>query len=118
MRRGPGSEFFSALLPDAAHQVVFVGYRARGTLGAKIQHYGPNGGYVDIDGTRIHIGAEIITLSGYSAHADQHGLLRFVLGMRTRPQQVRIVHGDNEAKQALQQAFKQHGVGAVIALSE
>ena len=57
----------------------------------------------------------MITLSGYSAHADQQGLLRFVLGMRKRPQQVRIVHGDNEAKQALQQAFQQHGVNAVIA---
>ncbi|MDP5189005.1 MBL fold metallo-hydrolase RNA specificity domain-containing protein [Rheinheimera baltica] len=110
--------YLSALLPDPAHQVVFVGYQARGTLGAKIQHYGPKGGYVDIDGSRIHIGAEIITLSGYSAHADQQGLLRFVLGMRKRPQQVRIVHGDNEAKQALQQAFQQHGVNAVIAKNE
>ncbi len=107
--------YLRALLPDKAHQVVFVGYQARGTLGAAIQHYGPKGGYVEIDGERIHINAEILTLSGYSAHADKKGLLRFVTGMKIKPQLVRIVHGDVPAKQALQKAFLQQGINAIIA---
>jgi metallo-beta-lactamase family protein len=107
--------YLKALLPDAAHQVVFVGYQARGTLGAAIQRFGPQGGYVDIDGERISIGAEIITLSGYSAHADKTGLINFVRRMRHKPQQVRIVHGDNGAKTALQQAFSELGISAIIA---
>lgn len=107
--------YLKALLPDAAHQVVFVGYQARGTLGAAIQRFGPQGGYVEIDGERIVIGAEIITLSGYSAHADKTGLVSFISRMRRKPQQVRIVHGDNSAKTALQQAFSDLGISAIIA---
>ena len=107
--------YLKALLRDSVHQVVFVGYQARGTLGAAICRYGPDGGYVEIDGERITIGAQIITLSGYSAHADQQGLLRFVSGMTKRPEQVRIVHGDDAAKHSLQQAFLKLGIYAVIA---
>ena len=107
--------YLRALLADRAHQVVFVGYQARGTLGAAIQQYGPQGGYVEIDGERIVIAAEIITLSGYSAHADKTGLINFVCRMRHKPKQVRIVHGDTGAKQALQQAFLLRGINATIA---
>lgn len=107
--------YLTALLRDKAHQVVFVGYQARGTLGAAIQRFGPAGGYVDIDGERITIAAEIITLSGYSAHADKKGLINFVTRMRHKPAQVRIVHGDTAAKQALAQAFLQQGINAIIA---
>lgn len=107
--------YLKALLPDKAHQVVFVGYQARGTLGAAIQRYGPEGGYVTIDGERITIAAETLTLSGYSAHADQQGLINFVNRMRHKPQQVRIVHGDEQAKQTLQQSFTRLGINAVIA---
>ena len=107
--------YLKALLADNAHQVVFVGYQARGTLGAAIQTHGPQSGYVDIDGERIQIAAEIITLSGYSAHADKTGLINFVARMRRKPEQVRIVHGDNSAKQALQSAFLALGINAIIA---
>jgi metallo-beta-lactamase family protein len=94
---------------------VFVGYQARGTLGAAIQHYGAKGGYVNIDGERFNIAAEIITLSGYSAHADKTGLFNFVARMTRKPATVRIVHGDAEAKLALQAAFLPLGVNAMIA---
>ncbi|MCF4009300.1 MBL fold metallo-hydrolase [Rheinheimera sp. UJ63] len=107
--------YLKALLPDAAHQLVFVGYQARGTLGAAIQQYGPRGGYVMIAGERIDIQAEVLTLSGYSAHADKKGLIQFIKGMRHPPQQVRIVHGDNNAKLALQQALELQGIKAIIA---
>ena len=107
--------YLKALLDDAAHQVVFVGYQAKGTLGHAIQQYGPVGGYVDIDGERINIKAEIMTLSGYSAHADQAGLIKFVQHMRHKPKRVRIVHGDSAAKQTLQAAFLSLGINAMIA---
>lgn len=107
--------YLSALLGDKAHQVVFVGYQARGTLGAAIQHYGPKGGYVEIDQRRIDIKAEVITLSGYSAHADKKGLINFILRMQHKPEQVRIVHGDDAAKRSLQQAYSELGINAVIA---
>ena len=107
--------YLKALLGDEAHQVVFVGYQARGTLGAAIQHFGPRQGYVTIDDQRIDIKAEVLTLSGYSAHADQQGLVNFIRGIRRRPQQVRIVHGDMTAKQALQRLLVAYADEVVIA---
>lgn len=108
--------YLNAMLGDAVHQVVFVGYQARGTLGAAIQQYGPRGGYVNIAGQRVDIKAEVITLGGYSAHADQRGLVAFIKGMRRRPQQVRIVHGDVDAKKALQSALSAYADEVVIGL--
>lgn len=46
--------------------------------------------------------APVETLAGYLAHTDQAGLVRFVKGMRKRPKEIRIVHGDDRARVALQ----------------
>lgn len=93
--------YLKAMLNDPRHNVVFVGYQARGTPGAQIQRYGPAGGYVDLDGERYDIKAGIHTIGGYSAHADQAGLVGFVTGMRQWPGEVRLVHGDSDAKATL-----------------
>lgn len=98
--------YLQALLGDARTDVVFVGYQASGTLGRDIQQYGPRGGYVFIDDERIDIRAGVHTLSGYSAHADQKDLLNFVKRTRHKPSVVRIVHGDNDAKQALRKKMQ------------
>ena len=94
--------YLAAMLHDPRHNVLFVGYQAQGTLGSQIQKYGPRGGYVQINNKRIDIRAEITTLGGYSAHADQASLVRFVSGMRKWPQQVRLIHGEAGAKAQLQ----------------
>ena len=99
--------YLEAMLDEPRHNVLFVGYQAQGTLGNRIQKYGPQGGYVDINQQRIEIRAGISTLSGYSAHADQASLLRFITGMRKWPQEVRLIHGEAQAKTALQKKIKQ-----------
>ncbi len=86
------------MLHDPRHNLLFVGYQAQGTPGRAIQTYGARGGYVDLDGQRYEIGAKVHTIGGYSAHADQQGLLGFVTRMRQWPSQVRIVHGESSAK--------------------
>ncbi len=94
--------YLKRFLSDKTTDILFVGYQAQATLGRDIQKYGakPNG-YVYIDGERIDINADIHTISGYSAHADQKGLINFVKRMRYKPQHIKIVHGSEQAKQAL-----------------
>lgn len=99
--------YLKATISDTRTDVVLVGYQARGTPGRAIQQYGPRGGYVELDGQRYDIQAGIHTLSGYSAHADQKDLVNFVKRMRHKPQEIRIVHGDDGAKRELQKQFKQ-----------
>ncbi|WP_312933969.1 MBL fold metallo-hydrolase [Stutzerimonas nitrititolerans] len=93
--------YLKAMLGDKRHNVLFVGYQAKGTLGHAIQTYGPKGGYVNLDGERIDIHAGISSIGGYSAHADQSGLVEFVTGMQQWPTEIRVVHGEQKAKQAL-----------------
>lgn len=93
--------YLKSLLEEPKTDIVFVGYQARGTPGRAILKHGPNGGWVDLDGKRYTIKAAVIRLSGYSAHADQADLIRFVRRMRKSPTDIRLIHGDTEAKQAL-----------------
>ncbi|MCI0916079.1 MBL fold metallo-hydrolase [Pseudomonas stutzeri] len=93
--------YLKAMLGDKRHNVLFVGYQTKGTPGHAIQTYGPKGGYVDLDGERIDIRAGITSIGGYSAHADQKGLVEFVTGMQEWPSEVRVVHGEEGAKRAL-----------------
>ncbi|GGP95359.1 MBL fold metallo-hydrolase RNA specificity domain-containing protein [Shewanella ulleungensis] len=103
---GRMSNYLSRFLPKATTDILFVGYQAQGTTGRDIQQYGPQGGYVYIDEQRIDIKASIHTIGGYSAHADQHNLSNFVKRMHHKPKHIRIVHGDDEAKQALASAYQ------------
>lgn len=85
----------------SATRCFFVGYQARGTPGRDIQQYGPRGGYVVLDGERFEIRAQVDTIGGYSAHADQQDLIDYVSGIPTPPREVRLVHGSAAAKAAL-----------------
>lgn len=98
--------YLKAMLGDPRHNVVFVGYQAQGTPGRAIQQFGPQGGFVDLEGERIEIRAGVHTLGGYSAHADQKGLVNFVTRMRHWPEQVRLVHGEEGAKRELAKVLR------------
>ncbi len=93
--------YLKAMLGDPRNDVLLMGYQAEGTPGRAIQRFGPRGGYVELDGDRITIRAGIHTLSGYSAHADRDDLTRFVTRMRHLPEEVRLIHGDPPAREAL-----------------
>ncbi len=106
--------YLKAMLGDARHDVLFCGYQAAGTPGRDIQTYGPRGGWVELDGQRFDIRAGVHTLGGFSAHADQSGLLNFIGRMRTPPKQVRLVHGDDEAKRTLAALLRQRHPGVEV----
>lgn len=93
--------YLKAMLDNPKHDILFVGYQARGTPGRAIQQYGPSGGYVEFGDERFDIRAQVHTISGYSAHADQAGLVEFVRGMDTLPTQIRLIHGDPDASETL-----------------
>ncbi|WP_411360614.1 MBL fold metallo-hydrolase RNA specificity domain-containing protein [Pseudidiomarina sp. YC-516-91] len=105
---GRMQNYLRALLPDPRTDVVFVGYQAAGTPGRAIQQYGPTGGYVEFGDERIHINAQIHTLGGYSAHADQAELIDFVRSA-SRIGEIRLIHGELAARTALAQQLQAHG---------
>ena len=45
----------------------------------------------------IHVAAEIVQLQDVSAHADQNGLIHWLIDNPDKPEKVFVVHGDEEA---------------------
>lgn len=97
--------YLKAMLGDPRHDVLFVGYQAKGTPGHTIQRFGPLNGYVAFDGQRYDIRAAVHNIGGYSAHADQAGLVGFVTAMEQWPGEIRLVHGEAIAKAGLSEAL-------------
>ena len=87
---------------NTKNDILFVGYQAAGTPGRAIQKYSKRpGGYVDLDGERKTIKAKVHILSGYSAHADQQGLVDWIASMPEKPSTIKLVHGEEQARGVL-----------------
>jgi len=106
--------YLKAMLADERNDVLFVGYQAKGTPGRDILAYGPRGGWVEFDGQRYDIRARVHQVGGYSAHAGQSDLLRFVSGIESPPTEIRIVHGDAKAKESLKSQFHSAGLTGIM----
>ena len=106
--------YLKAMLADERNDVLFVGYQATGTPGRDILTYGPRGGWVEFDGQRYDIRARVHQVGGYSAHAGQSDLLRFVSGIESPPTEIRIVHGDAKAKESLKSQFHSAGLTGIM----
>jgi metallo-beta-lactamase family protein len=91
------------------NDILFIGYQAKGTPGRDIIRYGSNHGYVRIGREKITIKAGVHKLNGYSAHADQQGLLDWVASMPEKPGAIRLVHGEKTAQQALTDKLMKQG---------
>ncbi len=109
--------YLKALIEDPLTDIVFVGYQAQGTTGRQIQQSKKTiHSEVNIEEKSYTINAAIHTIAGYSAHADQKDLLNFIKRIRQKPGEIRIVHGDAKAKQALKQKIEErfHHIKVVI----
>ena len=77
--------------------LVFTGFQAAGTLG---RHIVDGAREVTLWGEPVPVRAQVHTLGGLSAHADQAALCRWYGGFRSHPQ-VAVVHGELHASSAL-----------------
>ena len=102
-------EYLKAFLHKPNTDILFVGYQAVGTTGRAIQECHEGKCSVRIDQREYPVRAKTHTLTGYSAHADQSDLLRYVQGIGQKPGQIRLVHGEERAKQVLQQKLQELG---------
>lgn len=94
-------------LPDPNCTLLFIGYQGEGTLGRHIQ----NGAKAArIDGQEVDVRCRVRTISGFSAHADEHELEAWLArfgaagaagaAANGRPKTVFVVHGDPDAAEA------------------
>jgi metallo-beta-lactamase family protein len=95
--------------PEAT--VLLVGYQAEGTLGRLLLNGAEK---VRLFGEEIVVRADVVSVNGYSAHADQKMLREWVGALRRPPRQVFLVHGEQRAQLALRQVLAEIGVAARI----
>jgi len=92
--------------------VILVGYQARGTLGRALLDGAQK---VRIHGEEVAVRAEIYQLEGFSAHADQKGLLDWVKDMGRKPGKIFVTHGENGASETLAALLhKEFGVETIV----
>jgi metallo-beta-lactamase family protein len=92
-------------LPDPKCTLLFIGYQGEGTLGRHIQQGGKT---ARLDGQEYDVRCRVRSISGFSAHADEHELAAWLVhfcsaGARSNgePKKIFIVHGDPDAAETL-----------------
>lgn len=91
--------------------ILLVSFMAEGTLGRKIKDGNKK---VNIFGAEFEVRAEVVSIEGYSAHADQRELLLWANQFdRTRLKHVFLVHGEIGPMSTLRDKLRETNVGPV-----
>jgi metallo-beta-lactamase family protein len=109
-------------LDNPRNTIAFVGYQAVHTLGRKlVEGISP----VRIYDAQVTVRAEILTMNGFSAHADRDELLAALAPLKPAAERVFVVHGEPDQADALAERLRAGGFrdvaspepGAVVACS-
>ena len=85
-------------LPDPKTTVLFVGFQAQGTRGRTLQEGKKE---IKMFGEMVPVRAKIKTIDGFSAHADQIEILRWLSNFRNAPRRTFVIHGEIPASSTL-----------------
>ncbi len=92
-----------ALGPDRRNTIVFAGYQAGGTRGARLLSGERN---IRIHGEDVTINAEVVSLPGMSAHADAGQLVQWLATAPKPPRSVYLNHGEAGPADSLRQRIE------------
>ncbi len=102
-------------IEDERNFVVIVGFQAKNTLGRRIVKRAKE---IRIFGVMRPLNAEVRILNGFSAHAGRSELLDFGAHFKDCAEKILLVHGEDEALDALQTGLKERGVNQTIIQEE
>lgn len=94
-------------------QLIIAGFQAHGTLGRRLVE---GAEHVQLFGERIAVKAQIHTVGGLSAHADQNGLSEWYGHIKGHPP-VWLVHGEDGPREALAERL-QSQFGSAVTLAQ
>jgi metallo-beta-lactamase family protein len=97
-------------IEDPRCTIMIVGFAAPNTLGRRIVEKQPE---VRIHDHLYKLRAEVVTMNGFSSHADHDELLRLLGPLAGKVRKVRLVHGEEPEASALAEALRQRGFADV-----
>jgi metallo-beta-lactamase family protein len=90
-------------LGDERTTVLLPGFQEEGTRGRALQEGARE---LRIHGRFVPVRARVVTLDGFSAHADRDEIFRWLADFRRPPERVYVVHGEPAASLALASAIR------------
>ena len=97
-------------IEDPRNTVLIVSWQAPHTLGRRLADQETD---IRIFGKRYNRRAEVVTINGFSAHADQEGLLAYANATRDTVKKVFLVHGEPRGAEPLMEKLRQAGIREV-----
>jgi metallo-beta-lactamase family protein len=97
-------------IEDRRNTILIIGFQAPDTLGRRLVEKRPE---VRIHDRMWQVRAEVVVMSGFSGHADHNELLAALGPLAGQTRQVRLVHGEPDAAEALAQALRAQGFADV-----
>jgi metallo-beta-lactamase family protein len=91
-------------LSDSRNAVILAGFQAQGTRGRALLEGART---LRLFGQDVPVGAEIVEMGQFSAHAGRSELLRWLTALPSPPKQTYLTHGEPAAAQALQVAIQE-----------
>jgi metallo-beta-lactamase family protein len=86
------------MLPDPRHAVVLVGYQAVGT---RARDLADGARHLKLHGRYVPVRAEVVSVDGFSVHADADELLAWLGRMPSPPEACFVVHGEPQSSATL-----------------
>jgi metallo-beta-lactamase family protein len=93
-------------ISDPRNTILFVGYQAAHTLGRHIQD---GTDPVRIFGSWFEVNARVLSMDGFSAHADRDELVAWYDALGSVGGRTFLVHGEEEACDSLAEALRERG---------
>jgi metallo-beta-lactamase family protein len=95
---------------DPRNTILITSWMAPHTLGRRLAEGAKE---VRIFGEPHHVNAEVVTINGLSAHADQEFLLLYALASKETLRRIFLVHGEQRAAEALMGKLHEAGFDRV-----
>ncbi|MBN1931821.1 MAG: MBL fold metallo-hydrolase [Desulfobacterales bacterium] len=108
---------------DPKNTILIVGFMAENTLGRRIRDLGweyeksgrvGSPPMVKFLNKTYPLSAHVVRLRGFSAHADQTEMLRFLKESNLQVKQIAIVHGEEEESTSFKKKLNEEGYSAFV----
>jgi len=95
-------QHFKHRLWNEHNSLVFVGYQVEGTLGRKLVDGATK---IKVYGEDIIVKAKVHTINGFSAHADQNGLIDW-MSKFSKLDKIFLIHGERDKQEIFQKEIE------------
>ncbi|MFW6082381.1 MAG: MBL fold metallo-hydrolase RNA specificity domain-containing protein, partial [Desulfosalsimonas sp.] len=108
---------------DEKNTILIVGYMAAHTLGRRLLEKGleyEQGGrkteppMMRFMGKEYPLKARVVSLEGFSAHADRDEMLRFLKESNLRVKRIALVHGEEDQMDSFAGTLKKEGYEVIV----